>query len=221
VFSEFLSSIRSEKFKKGGFDLKSWMVFIMIGVSAASGLATLSKAEQRIQDPQIEGALIEARQVSSELTEKVRGFLLQEIEKGGWVSAVKVCSDRAQQMTQEFNARTGHTIRRVSLKVRNLQNTPDKYERRKLEEFDLLNQRKSLKNEYFEVVDEKGQKYLRYMKPLIALPLCLNCHGPKENISADVKAILAEKYPDDRATGFLVGDLRGAISVKIVLSRSK
>ena len=29
--------------------------------------------------------------------------------------------------------------------------------------------------------------------------------------------ILAEKYPDDRATGFLVGDVRGAISVKILL----
>jgi len=43
----------------------------------------------------------------------------------------------------------------------------------------------------------------------------------EENISADVKTILAEKYPEDRATGFLVGDLRGAISVKIFLSPSK
>jgi len=206
---------------RGGFDLKSWMVFIMIGVSAASGLATLFKAEQRIQDPQIEGVLIEARQVSSELTEKVRGFLLQEIEKGGWVSAVKVCSERAQEMTREFNARVSHTVRRVSLKYRNPRNRPDEYERRKLEEFDLLTQRKALRNEYIEVVEEGGQRYLRYMRPLIALPLCLNCHGPKENISADVKAILAEKYPDDRATGFLVGDLRGAISVKIALSPSK
>jgi hypothetical protein len=39
----------------------------------------------------------------------------------------------------------------------------------------------------------------------------------EENISADVKPILAEKYPEDRATGFLIGDLRGAVSVKIVL----
>jgi hypothetical protein len=86
-----------------------------------------------------------------------------------------------------------------------------------LEELDLLNKKREMKNEYVEVIDEGGQKYLRYMKPLVALPLCINCHGPKENISADVKTILAEKYPEDRATGFLVGDLRGAISVKIAL----
>jgi hypothetical protein len=74
-----------------------------------------------------------------------------------------------------------------------------------------------MKNEYVEVIDEGGQKYLRYMRPLVALPLCINCHGPKENISAEVKTILSEKYPEDRATGFLVGDLRGAVSVKILL----
>jgi hypothetical protein len=39
----------------------------------------------------------------------------------------------------------------------------------------------------------------------------------EENISADLKTILAEKYPEDRATGFLAGDLRGAITVKIAL----
>ncbi len=193
------------------------MIFIMIAVSAASGLATLSIAEQSTQDPQIEQVLMEARQVSSELADKVRGLLLKEIEKGGLAGAVKVCSEMAQNITREFNARSGHTVRRVSLRYRNPSNIPDEYERRKLEELDLLNKKKEMKNEYGEVVDEGGQKYLRYMKPLVALPLCLNCHGPKENISADMKTILAEKYPEDRATGFLVGDLRGAISVKILL----
>jgi hypothetical protein len=213
----FLKS-RSEN---GGFGLKSWMIFIMIGVSAASGLAVLSKAEQPTQDPQTEQAIVEARQISSELADKVRGLLFKEIGKGGWASAVKVCSEMAQNMTREFNARTGHTVRRVSLRYRHPRNTPDQYERRKLEEFDLLNKRKEMENEYSEVLDEGGQKYLRYMRPIVVLPLCINCHGPKENIPSDVKSILAEKYPEDRATGFLVGDLRGAISVKIFLSPSK
>ena len=193
------------------------MIFIMIGVSAASGLATMSKAEQPAQDPQIEQALMEARQISSELADKVRGLLLKEIEIGGLAGAVRVCSEMAQNITREFNARSGHKVRRVSLRYRNPWNIPDEYERRKLEEFDLLNKKKVMKNEYIEVIDEGGQRYLRYMRPLVALPLCINCHGPNENISAEVKTILSEKYPDDRATGFLVGDLRGAISVKIAL----
>ncbi len=197
--------------------MKILLIFGAMSLTAA----TLSTAQQPAQNLQQERALSEARQVSSELAEKVRGFLLQEIEKGGWVSAVRVCSEKAQEMTRGFNAQPGQTVRRVSLRVRNPQNKPDEYERRRLEELDLLTQRKELRNEYFEVVKEGGQRYLRYMRPLTALPLCINCHGPKENISADVKAILADKYPDDRATGFLVGDLRGAISVKIILSPSK
>jgi hypothetical protein len=52
----------------------------------------------------------------------------------------------------------------------------------------------------------------------LALPLCINCHGAKENIAPEVKVILGDKYPDDRATGFKVGDVRGAISIKMTLS---
>jgi len=34
-------------------------------------------------------------------------------------------------------------------------------------------------------------------------------------MAPDVNRMLAERYPDDRATGFNDGDLRGAINVKI------
>ena len=193
------------------------MIFILIGMALFTGIAALSESPQTVQYPQIERALTEARQVSTELAEKVRGLLFQEIEKGGFVSAVRVCSELAQQITLQFNARTGHSVRRVSLRYRNPKNIPDEYEQGKLEEFNFLNQKKQLSNEYVELVNEQGQKYLRYMRPLMTLPLCMTCHGPKENIPSDVKSILTERYPDDRATGFLVGDVRGAITVKIAL----
>jgi len=40
---------------------------------------------------------------------------------------------------------------------------------------------------------------------------CLTCHGPTESIPEDVRAALRERYPDDKATGYAVGDLRGAL----------
>jgi len=46
----------------------------------------------------------------------------------------------------------------------------------------------------------------------------MNCHGPNENISSEVKAILKEKYPGDKATGFFVSDIRGAIRPEMTLS---
>jgi hypothetical protein len=180
-----------------------------------------ASAQKGNKDIAIEEALMDARKVSNQLAEKVRGLLLQEIGKGGFSSAVRVCSELAQEMTLQFNARTGHHVRRVSLKYRNPKNVPDAYEQRKLEEFNILNQKKELSNEYSEVVEEQGKKYLRYLKPLIVAPLCITCHGSKENIPQEVKTILAERYPDDRAIGFLVGDVRGAITVKILVTEGK
>jgi hypothetical protein len=198
--------------------LMKWIVIsALIGLILSLMVGRVSHSQEAPQDSQFEQALREARQVSKELAEKVRGLLLQEIERGGFVNAVRVCSEVAQEITQQFNKDTGQYARRVSLRYRNPKNISDDYERRKLEEFDFLNHEKRLGNEYVEVVKEEDKEYLRYMRPLVAIPLCLVCHGPKENIPSEIKAMLAEKYPDDRATGFSVGDVRGTISVKIAL----
>lgn len=195
-----------------------WITILAFtGLTLSMITRTVSHAQQTIQDSRIQPALYEAQQISTELANQVRGLLLQEIGKGGFVNAVKVCSEIAQEIANRFHRSTGHDVRRVSLKHRNPQNIPDDYERRKLVEFGFLNREKKLEKEYFEVVKEGDQEYLRYMKPLVTIPLCMNCHGPNENIPSEVKAILKEKYPGDKATGFLTGDIRGAISVKITL----
>lgn len=190
-------------------------------VVASGGGIPLPSGTQPGQESRIEAALRQARQMADELAETVRGLLFKELEKGGYAGAVRVCSEVAQDIPREFTARTGHYVRRVSLGYRNPHDIPDDYERRKLEEFDRLNREKKLANEYFEVVREGARDYLRYMRPLIAGPMCITCHGEKASIPPEVRAILAEKYPDDRATGYHTGDVRGAISVKIALLPDK
>jgi hypothetical protein len=46
---------------------------------------------------------------------------------------------------------------------------------------------------------------------------CLGCHGTVENIGPDVKTVLNNKYPDDKATGYQMDDLRGAVSIQKTL----
>jgi len=180
-------------------------------------LPSFSDAQEKNLDPRVEPALREARQMADQLAEKIRGILFQELEKGSFPGAVRACSEVAQDVTRQFNTRPGHFVRRVSLKNRNPLNVPDGYEAKKLEEFDRLQAEKKLPKEIYEVQKEGGQDALRYLKPLVALPLCITCHGPQEKIPDPVKAILKEKYPDDKATGYQAGDVRGAISVKINL----
>jgi hypothetical protein len=64
---------------------------------------------------------------------------------------------------------------------------------------------------------EKGEKVgseYRFVKALPVQPLCLSCHGSAEQISPAVKSVLAQHYPNDLATGYSVGQIRGVISVR-------
>lgn len=38
---------------------------------------------------------------------------------------------------------------------------------------------------------------------------CVMCHGPKEQLAPVIQEQLSKLYPDDQATGFREGDLRG------------
>jgi hypothetical protein len=43
--------------------------------------------------------------------------------------------------------------------------------------------------------------------------MCTPCHG--ERLTAAVQDAVRVRYPDDRATGYQPGDLRGAVSVRV------
>jgi len=46
----------------------------------------------------------------------------------------------------------------------------------------------------------------------------LQCHGARDKLAPGVADALKELYPQDQATGYAVGDLRGAVSVKIPIA---
>jgi hypothetical protein len=65
--------------------------------------------------------------------------------------------------------------------------------------------------EFLEVVENDGIPHLRYMKPVGVGAPCLHCHGT--DINAEVKAKIDALYPNDQATGYRQGDIRGAFSI--------
>lgn len=46
-----------------------------------------------------------------------------------------------------------------------------------------------------------------YVEPIVLQSLCLTCHG--DSVAAEVASRISELYPDDRAVGYQLGDLRG------------
>jgi hypothetical protein len=172
---------------------------------------------QETPDPRVESALTEARVAAKELAEQLKELLRQELGRGGLDGAIAVCAEVAQEKTADYRATFKNDIRRVSLRRRNPANEPDAYERAALESFDQLPVEARPKAEHWEVVSEDGRESLRYLKPLVANAMCLTCHGDPAGIPEPVRQALREHYPDDQATGFDVGDVRGAITIRIPL----
>ncbi len=160
---------------------------------------------------------IESRALASDLIQRLGTALKTEIAAKGPEEAVRVCRDIAPALAAELSRQSGGRVARVSLKVRNpLLGTPDAWEQQVLAEFE----RRAAAGEpagtleHSATVDEPGGRYMRYMKALPVQPLCLSCHGTADTIPGPVKAILAVHYPHDLATGYTVGQIRGAVTIK-------
>jgi hypothetical protein len=172
-------------------------------------------------DRRVQTALTEARVAARELAAHLKELLRQELAHDGFEGAIAVCAEVAQTRTAEYRETFKNDIRRVSLRRRNPANEPDAYERRVLQSFDRLPVAARPEAEHWEVVSEDGRESLRYLKPLVANAMCLTCHGPREEIPPEVSTALAEHYPDDQATGFDAGDVRGAVTIRIPLLPKK
>jgi hypothetical protein len=166
-----------------------------------------------------EKAITKARSAANSLLKDMKTAMKTSMKEGGLEKAFLGCSVVAQDIASNHSAKTGYTIRRTSLKYRNPLNKPTRNEKRVLKRFKKLNKRGKItaSHENHSIVKEGKVKYLLYMRPLITKKFCLKCHGNPEQISTEIGKLIKEKYPKDKATGFSVGDIRGAVSVMIRL----
>ncbi len=132
------------------------------------------------------------------------------LESGGPVNAIEICSTQAPDIARKLSIESGWDIKRVSLKPRNSHSAkPDIWETSVLQRF---NDR--------QVMGESANKMMhseiiggefRFMKAQGVEAICLNCHG--EKLSPSVSEALQKHYPDDMATGYSLGQIRGAFSL--------
>lgn len=193
------------------------VVFSLVGCGPAPHEPAVGNPPQEIPSEIPPEALAKARQAADALTGELIATLGRELGAGGPVGAVRVCSEMAPEIAASHSGE-GVSVRRVTLKVRNPQDTPDEYERGALLDLEARHADGALPEEMAEVVtDDTGSK-LRYLRPLVVKSPCLSCHGDVESMDPELRSILEERYPDDQAVGYEEGDLRGAVSVTVDLS---
>lgn len=187
----------------------------VIGILAASVfcislLSITNCGEKAASDAQLAAA---SRHVANSFMEELKTELYAALEDSGLIVAVKVCSEKAPEISARYSSLPGWTVKRVSAKYRNPNNAPDEFEKESLEV--LEGRTATAGDEYFTWVEENGEKTFRFMKVIKVKAPCLNCHGDKSKFSDDLLQILENKYPDDQATGFEMDQKRGAFSVTI------
>ncbi|MBN9662170.1 MAG: DUF3365 domain-containing protein [Acidobacteria bacterium] len=153
----------------------------------------------------------------TDLGRVLQQLLSEEMKQGGYAGAVKSCAENAQVATEEFSRERGLEIRRVSLKYRNPKDAPDEWETQHLKAWARQAEAGEAAAPVEETVTENGRRFLRVLKPITLQAVCLGCHGPANQIGADVREALNAHYPRDKATGYKVGELRGAFSAVVPL----
>ena len=154
-----------------------------------------------------------SRQLALQLGSELKGELGKAMAAGGPVAAISVCRERAPAIAARLSRESGATVGRTALRVRNPANAPDELQRTLLEQFsgELASGKFTPPLEAaFEM--RRGELVeRRYMRAIPTEPVCLTCHG--KTLTPELAAAIARDYPDDQATGFEQGQLRGAFTV--------
>jgi len=169
---------------------------------------------------EVEAARGRADAAAERLTTTLMARLTAALGEGGPTAAVDVCSQVAQEVTRSVGEGEGLMLRRTALRTRNPANAPADWERAWLERADAAVRAGQAPQPTYEVVTPAaGRAELRHLRPIL-FPggVCSTCHGSAEEIPAEVRTLLRARYPEDAATGFRPGDLRGAISVRVPLA---
>lgn len=137
--------------------------------------------------------------------------LMGTIQKKGTKEAVTFCNVKAYPITDSMAVAQNAKIKRVSDKPRNPNNQANTYELSIIEKFKKAVANKESYEPISEVINGTNQVYY----PITTNSMCLQCHGSTEkDIDPLVWNTISKLYPQDKATGYDVNEVRGIWAIE-------
>lgn len=194
---------------------------VTLAVALATSLAIAAPDTDADASPETPVWVAEARASAGQLAARLMPTLQEAIQQGGPIQAIAVCSIEAPAISSAIAAASSDgnlRIGRTALRVRNPANAADLWEESVLKDFQLqlADGADPATLEAWQVETLGDRRVGRWMKAIPTAPMCTTCHGIE--IDAELAATIREYYPEDRATGFAPGDLRGAFTATVELS---
>ncbi len=167
-------------------------------------IETEAKATLAPSDAIDDGVKARAIAAKDAMFKQLSGRLMEVMKSDGPGAAIEVCSNEAAKFATQVGEQQGVKIGRTALKLRNAKNQSPAWAEGLLSE--------ELTEPHFVSIDADT---VGALLPIKLQEKCLTCHGARESLASPVKEQLAKFYPDDAATGFKEGDLRGWFWVEV------
>ncbi|QXP59262.1 DUF3365 domain-containing protein [Olleya sp. HaHaR_3_96] len=136
--------------------------------------------------------------------------LMGTIQKKGTIEALAFCNEKAYPLTDSMSVVNNATIKRVSDKPRNQNNLANYKELTYINSFKNNIKNNKEPKPIVELSDTKVHVYY----PIITNAMCLQCHGtPNQDIQRPTLDKLASLYPQDKAIGYDVNQVRGVWAI--------
>ena len=158
-----------------------------------------------------------AQAAAKEFSTTLKAALSAQMAQGGTVAAIGFCHDEAPKIAAQVGATHGVRLGRVAVdgRTRNPANAASAWQAEGLAAFKAQVAVGTPPAELVRVAEAglPDGVAVRMMRGIAVEPVCLACHG--KALSPETATALRRHYPDDAATGFDAGDLRGALWVEV------
>lgn len=189
-------------------------VTFILGMNYCTGNASLPKEHSVLDEGTKDLAIKKGQEIASAAFMALSGKLQNALNASGVEGAINYCHITALPLTDSLSKMQQAIIKRTSLQLRNPANAPDEQEKVVLEKW--LEPGADLSP----VVLDLGHGKVKYLAPIRIAELCLKCHGKiSENIAEEDYALIHRLYPDDRATGYQINDIRGSWSIEFLMPK--
>jgi hypothetical protein len=180
---------------------------ILIGLSACQPQATATQDAPPPKALDTTAYLMRGSEISAMAFQQLSSRLKAALEEGGVTFAVPFCSTAALPLMDSLSGVHHATIRRVATRYRNPKNKADEAQAGIIQGMEqALANGTSPQPTIRQFADGK----VAFYSPIILGEPCLKCHGePNADIQSDHLQLIQAFYPQDHATGFALGNVRG------------
>ncbi len=170
-----------------------------------------SSCQKDLTDKEKEEYISKGKEIAQTTVKKLGSNLMKHMKEGGPQQAIPFCNATANPLTEEMAKKYSVSIKRTSLKIRNEENKPNEAEETILKQYlASISNNEELKP----IVSKDKAGKVHFYAPIKLEAKCLACHGTiGKEVTVKTDSILKALYPNDKATGFKIGDLRGIVNI--------